>query len=156
MGVLPPKRCGRCVRCRQCLDPALIFSRKEQEELEMLEAAIKLEKGQINVSYPFKIDPHHLPNNRRCVVMMAEKMEARLLRSGKLSHYNKEFQKVLDRGAAVMLSQEEVKNWKGPVNYISHHGIEQDSHTSPLRIVTNSSLRNGPRSLCVLLRVLSL
>ena len=147
LGVLPPKRCGRCLRCRQCSDPALIFSRKEQEEFEMLENSVKLEKGQINVRYPFKIDPHCLPNNRRCVVKMAEKMEARLLKSGQLSYYNKEFQKVLDRGAVVKLSQEEIENWKGPVNYISHHGVEQDSQTTPLRIVTNSSLKNGVRSL---------
>ena len=147
LGVLPPKRCGRCLRCGQCSDPALIFSRKEQEEFEMLENSVKLENGQINVKYPFSIDPHSLPKNRRCVVKMAEKMESRLLKSDQLSYYNKEFQKYLDRGAAVKLTKEEIENWKGPVNYISHHGVEQDSQTTPLRIVTNSSLKNGIRSL---------
>ena len=37
--------------------------------------------------------------------------------------------------------------YKGPVNYISHHGVEKPSVTTPLRIVTNSSLKNGVRSL---------
>ena len=33
------------------------------------------------------------------------------------------------------------------MNYISHHGVVQDSTTTPLRVVTNSSLNNGGRSL---------
>ena len=33
------------------------------------------------------------------------------------------------------------------MNYISHHGVMQDSITNPLRIVTNSSLQNGKYSL---------
>ena len=32
--------------------------------------------------------------------------------------------------------------WIGPTNYISHHGVERPSPTTPLRIVTNSSLNN--------------
>ena len=91
LGVLPPKRCGKCLRCSQCSDPGLIHSRKEQEELEMLENCVKLENGQIHVTYPFSRDPHCLPNNRRSVVKMAEKQEARLIKSGQLENYNKEF-----------------------------------------------------------------
>ena len=55
--------------------------------------------------------------------------------------------KGLDRGAAIKLSPEELDSWQGPINYISHHGVEQDSVTTPLRIVTNSSLKNGGKSL---------
>ena len=147
LGVLPPKRCGKCLRCSQCSDPGLIHSRKEQEELEMLENSVKLENGQIHVTYPFSRDPYCLPNNRRAVVKMAEKQEARLIKSGQLEYYNKEFQKYLDRGAAVKLTKQEIDEWQGPVNYISHHGVVQDSVTTPLRIVTNSSLKNGTTSL---------
>ena len=147
LGVLPPKKCGKCLRCLQCSDPGIIHSRKEQEELEMLENSVKLENGQLNVTYPFSRDPHCLPNNRHTVVKMAQNQESRLIKTGQLDYYNKEFQKYLDRGAAVKLTQQEIEDWKGPVNYISHHGVEQDSVTTPLRIVTNSSLKNGARSL---------
>ena len=108
----------------------------------MLENSVKLENGQIHVTYPFSRDPYCLPNNRRAVVKMAEKQEARLIKSGQLEYYNKEFQKYLDRGAAVKLTKQEIDEWQGPVNYISHHGVVQDSVTTPLRIVTNSSLKN--------------
>ena len=47
----------------------------------------------------------------------------------------------------VKLSKEELESWQGPINYISHHGVEQDSITTPLRIVSNSSLKNGGKSL---------
>ena len=33
------------------------------------------------------------------------------------------------------------------MNYVSHHGVIQGSTTTPLRVVTNSSLNNGGRSL---------
>ena len=36
LGVLPPKRCGKCLRCSDCSDQGLIHSRKDQEELDML------------------------------------------------------------------------------------------------------------------------
>ena len=103
--------------------------------------------GQLQVSYPFIRDPHCLPYNRHAVIRMAEKQEKRLIKSGFLDTYNKEFQKYLDRGAAVALSRQEIEDYKGPVNYISHHRVIQDSVTTPLRIVTNSSLKNGKYSL---------
>ena len=78
---------------------------------------------------------------------MAEKQESRLIRTGHLEAYSKEIQKYIDRGGVVKLSKDEIENWKGPVNYISHHGVVTASPTTPLRVVTNSSLNNGGRSL---------
>ena len=37
LGVLPERRCNRCTNCSECSDPALILSRKDQEELEELQ-----------------------------------------------------------------------------------------------------------------------
>ena len=34
-----------------------------------------------------------------------------------------------------------------PVNYISHHGVISDSVTTPLRMLTNNTVKNGTRSL---------
>ena len=89
----------------------------------MLEKNVKLENGQLQVTYPFKIDPYCLPNNRNSVIKMTEKQEKRLIKSGHLSTYNQEFQKYVDRGAVLKLSDQEIDEWKGPVNYISHHGV---------------------------------
>ena len=148
LGVLSPKRCGKCIRCTECTDPALVHSRKDQDDLEMIKKGVKLVNGQIEVSYYFSRDPHCLPNNRATVIKMAEKQERRLVKIGKMEAYNKEIQKYIDRGGVVKLSKQEMEEWKGPVNYISHHGVDQPgSATTPLRVVTNSSLNNGGRSL---------
>ena len=148
LGVLPPSRCGKCSRCTECTDPALIRSRKDQDELDILKKSVKLINGQLQVTYPFSRDPRCLPNNRSVVVKMAASQEKRLIKSGHHSYYNSELKKYIDRGAAVKLSKQDLAEWKGPINYISHHGVMRpDSTTTPLRIVTNSSLKNGIRSL---------
>jgi hypothetical protein len=147
LGVLPPKRCKRCIGCSNCSDPALIHSRRDQEELEELQKNTWLSDDGLHVNYVFKKDPMCLPNNRAVAVKIAAKQEDRLLKSGHVECYNGEIQKYLDRGAAVRLTKEEMEEWKGPLNYISHHGVEKPSPTTPLRIVTNSSLNNGGNSL---------
>ena len=148
LGVLPPKRCGRCMQCTECKDTALIRSRREQDELELLKQSIKLKDGELLVSYPFVKSPECFPNNRGAVVAMAKKQETRLLKKGDLDKYNLELRKYITRGVIVPLSEKEINEYKGPVNYISHHGVENPSSvTTPYRIVTNSSLKNGIRSL---------
>ena len=147
MGVLPPKRCCRCLSCPECKDSALIHSRKEQDELELLQKSIKLENGELVVSYPFIKSPECFPNNRDAVLSMAKKQVARLMKKGMLDKYNEELKKYITRGILVPISEEEMKDYKGPVNYISHHAVEKPSPTTPFRIVTNSSLKNGVRSL---------
>ena len=147
MGVLPPKRCCRCMQCPECKDAALIHSRKEQDELELLQKSIKLENKELLVSYPFIKSPECFPNNREAVLAMAKKQEVRLMKKGMLEKYNVELMKYITRGILVPISEDEMKEYMGPVNYISHHAVEKPSPTTPFRIVTNSSLKNGVRSL---------
>ena len=62
--------------------------------------------------------------------------------------YDKEMQGYLDRGTFVVLSEDEIENWDGPVNYISHHGVVKETSTSTkLRIMSNSSLNNNNQGL---------
>ena len=96
---------------------------------------------------PSREIPTACPQNRFVVVRMAENQEKRLLKSGHYDFYNSEMQKYVDRGVVVRLTRQEMDEWKGPINYISHHGVEKLSVTTPLRIVTNSSLKNGSTSL---------
>ena len=147
LGVLPEKRCGRCLQCSTCSDLGLLHSRKEQEDLDAIRQGVKLVDGEIRVQYQFQKDPKSLPNNRNVAIKIADKLEKRLENDGHLEYYNQELKKYFERGAAVKLTDEEINSWQGPVNYISHHGVEQDSVSTPLRIVTNSSLKNGGKSL---------
>ena len=49
---------------------------------------------------------------------------------------------MLERGTAVELSEQELRDWAGPVHYITHHPVLKDSVTTPCRLVTNSSFGN--------------
>merc|ERR1712115_506206 len=53
----------------------------------------------------------------------------------------------MDRGTFVVLSKQEMADYAGLVQYITHHGVLKDSATTPLRVVTNSSFKNGKYSL---------
>ena len=147
LGVLPPKRCLKCKGCNECTNKALRRSRKDQEELELLRNSIKIENGELVVNYPFIKDPCLLPYNKGQVIKMATKLESRLDKEGLLDTYNIEFQKYLDRQTFVEVTDYEIKNYKGPVQFILHHGVLSSSATTPLRIVTNASFKNGIRSL---------
>jgi hypothetical protein len=133
--------------CPDCQDAALIHSQKEQDELELLQKSIKLENGQLVVSYPFIKSPECFPNNRDSAVAMSIKQEARLKKKGILDKYNEELYKYITSGILVPISEQEMLEYQGPVNYISHHAVEKPSPTTPFRIVTNSSLKNSVRSL---------
>ena len=70
------------MQCSECKDSALIHSRKEQDELDMLRNSIKLENGKLLVSYPFLKNPECFPKNRSSVLSMAKKQEMRLQKKG--------------------------------------------------------------------------
>ena len=86
-----------------------------------------------------------------------------------MDEYNENYRQMLTRGCIREISKTELDSWKGGVNYISHHGVVKDtSTTTPLRIVSNSSLINnksgysynsllamGPNSISPLLSVLT-
>ena len=68
---------------------------------------------------------------------------------------------MIQYGALVELSPDEMAMWDGPTHYVSlQHVINEDSTTTPIRIVTNSSLSDrcgislngilmkGPNTLC--------
>jgi hypothetical protein len=63
------------------------------------------------------------------------KMEARLVKTGRLDEFNCQFQNNVDRGVFKALSKEEATRYKGPVHYISMvEAFKTGPHaTTPLR-----------------------
>ena len=93
------------------------------------------------VSYPFTADPSILPNNKSQVIKIAQRLEKRLNKTRLLQAFNDEFEKLISYGAIKEMSDSELRSWDGPTHYVSlQHVINEDSTTTPLRIVTNSSL----------------
>ena len=64
MGVQQQRRCGACTSCQKCSDPQQQLSRKEQDELRLIEKGMEA-----------KQDPAVLVDNRQTVIASAEKLE---------------------------------------------------------------------------------
>ena len=59
------------------------------------------------------------------------------------SCYDDQLRDFIDRKAVEVISEEEMQNYNGVVNYVDHHGVKQESNTTPYRFVVNSSLDNN-------------
>ena len=150
LGVQPPRRCLKCKQCSErgdCSEKHLIHTLEEENDLRAIEENVEIIDGVIRVKYPFKKDPSCLPYNRSTAVNIAGKLWTSLKRDGLLTAYNAEIKKYLDRGTFIQLSKEEISDYAGPVQYITHHAVLKDSTSTPLRVVTNSSFKNGKYSL---------
>ena len=149
LGVSQPRRCGGCTTCVRCSSTAVALTRREQEELTLIEENVKLdvEKQEVTFHYPLIKDPKLLVDNRCAAEAIARRLESKLIKQGGIEAYNQEVEAFVDRGTFVQLSGEEMADWAKqgkPVNYISHQPVvKEQSATTKLRVVSNSSLINN-------------
>ena len=145
MGVGQPRRCGACATCQKCSEVKQHISRKEEKELQLIQEGMYLDTNskQVKFHYPFIKDPSVLVDNRFRAEAVARKLEKRLISAGEIEAYDKEMEGYVHRGVFKELSEEEMKQWAGIVNYISHHGVPKPGATTALRVVSNSSFPNN-------------
>ena len=145
LGVKTNPRCSDCRNCSRCPARGRLYSQEEEEMIARIEEGITYDetKQRFLVSYPFTRDPACLDNNYAQVVRIAEKQEQKLARLGLVEEANKIFAKMETLGAVRKLSEGERRAWRGPTHYVSWQCVEApDNPTTPLRFVTNSSLRS--------------
>ena len=150
LGVSVPAKCNKCRKCQdtgECSEEFANHTLKQQAELDLIKENTKLINGEIWCTYPYVKDPSCLANNRQSAVKVAEKVYISLKKDGLLEAYNKQVREILDRKAAVKLTKQEIDEYEGPHQYISHHAVLKDSVSTPVRMVTNSSFNNGGKSL---------
>ena len=150
LSVLPPRRCEKCRQCAdkgKCSEQHQLRTLKEEAELKMISDRVTVVDGHVKVEYPFIKNPGILPPNRPVVVKVAEKLWQGLKKDGRLEEYHAEMRKYIERGTFVKLSKEELEEYWGPLQWITHHGVIKGSVSTPLRVVTNSSFNNHGNSL---------
>ena len=140
-GVEPPRRCGNCMNCKECGFRAQQLSLEEQYQYHVIDSKITYDESQkcFHVEYAFLEDPKVLSRNYKQLSKLLN--VNKLDKEGLLTAFNTEFDKMISNGAIVELSQSEMAMWGGAVHYVSlQHVLKEDSPTTPLRIVSNSSL----------------
>ncbi len=113
----------------------------ERKEAKVIKDSCQKLNGQWLIPYPWKRDPHELPDNREQAKRKLEATERRLLKNQEnATAYDKEMTNMNNLGFSRKLSEEELKQYNGPVHYVSHHEVlRPESKSTPVRIVFNSS-----------------
>ena len=90
------------------------------------------------------MDPGVLIDNDKDAKDCQISQEHQQIRNKTHSQYIEQFMDMLNRGVVSEISQSEISAYTGPVNYITHHEVyKPGSLSTPVRLVSNSSFRNG-------------
>lgn len=150
LGIKIPPQCSRCKVCKDCTYEAHQISRIEQQELAVIRNNLVLDpvENRFTTVYPYKEDPSTLEDNRHQAVGLMKKLEKQLGRSSVVAEqYCKEFNDFIERGVIELITEQEMKEYKGPVNYVNHMPVyKPGSSSSPIRMVVNSSLSYNGKS----------
>jgi hypothetical protein len=143
------------------------MSRDGKKAVELFESSCERLDGRFVIGLPWKKDPTQLPNNHLLAKKRLESLERRLMKNPvQAKTYTDAIGEYEKNGWARKLKEEEVKDYKGPVYYLPHHGIYRpEKKSTPLRIVfdpaclykgvsLNSFLYKGPCLIGNLLGVL--
>ena len=74
MGIQPPRRCGNCLKCKECTFLAQQLSQLDQYEYRVIDSKVNYVESQqyFQVQYPFTEDPRVLSKNRSQVIKIAK------------------------------------------------------------------------------------
>ena len=114
---------------------------KEYRESTLIDHGLKLDGGRWYAAYQWIRDPYELPDNKQVAYAKLCAIEKRLLKNTDVAAmYIDQMQEMLETGKACKLSFEELKNYDGPLHYISHHEVlNPRSLSTPCRIVFDTS-----------------
>ena len=129
------------VEVKACVCEADKLSQVEREEAEIISKSCRKIGQQWMIPYPWKRDPKSLPDNRSLALNRLEGTERRLKSNlNQAKAYEEQMTEMVKMNFCRKLSEDEVKNYKGPVHYIPYQAvIRPEKKSTPVRIVFNSS-----------------
>ena len=146
LGIRPPPICRTCKNCKICRPASQFLSLREHRELSVIKSKICFDEqvGEWTASYPYKRDPSVLKDNYVSAFRALKRKENRLLKNAYLfENYSDQIKDFVKRGVIRKMKEEELKTWTGPVRYVDHREVIKEGSTTPVRIVINSSFRDG-------------
>ena len=129
------------VEVKPCVCEADKLSQVEREQAEVISKSCQNIGQQWMIPHPWKKDPKSLPDNRSLALKRLEGTERRLKSNlNQAKAYEEQMTEMVKMNFCRKLSEDEVRNYKGPVHYIPHHAvIRPEKKITPVRIVFNSS-----------------
>ena len=102
------------------------MTKREADELSLIEDAITIDPETRTAwfRYPMTKDPALLRDNRAQAIAIETNVQKGLIKNGLLETYNDVVRDYIDRGVFRKIPKEELEAWDGPVNYVTHHGVE--------------------------------
>ena len=144
LGIECNPRCGGC-KCGKCSLGSKNYTIKEEKELALIEKNFHYDQEAKRwiAEYPWIRHPKDLPDNKKAAFAKLISTERRLAKNSEHAKvYKEQIQDMVNRGVARKLTKTELRNYKGPIHYISHHEVlKPDSKSTPVRIVFNSSAK---------------
>jgi hypothetical protein len=102
MGTELPRRCPACRNCKECQFRMDSLTFKENTEYEVILSKLHLdvERKQWIAGYPFNTLVEKLIDNYNQARGCMSRMEARLVKKGRIAEFNRQFQDNVDRGSS--------------------------------------------------------
>ena len=95
LGTAPARHCKKCRDCKQCSYRGRMITRDDEMVVKMVEDSMWLDEANqaIHVSYPWKPEAESQVSNHGQALAIQKKVEAKLLKAGRLEEYNLEMSK---------------------------------------------------------------
>ena len=144
LGVSCIPSCGGC-KCGKCHAGGKSMTLEEEKEYKMIREKLKFDEvsGRWMAPYPWIKDSSCLPWNRPFAYATLQSTEKRLTKNKLYADtYKRQMEDILERKAARIVNEEELRGYPGTMFYIAHHDVLSPSSLStPMRVVFNSSAR---------------
>ena len=146
LGTLVDPKCGSC-RCGRCPVPGSRYSFKEETELKLIDENLRYDSdnGAWVASYPFLHPRESLKGNKSVALKSMQATERTLAKNVNWGEtYKSQIQDMVDRGAARVVSEQELAEYTGHVNYLPHLAVvNPKSDSTPVRICFDASRPQG-------------
>ena len=150
LGTSPARTCKQCLKCEHCNFSSLFQSKKETEELKLIEKNLTFNEStkRWTARYPKKVEIHNLTDNYHDALKRLNSLERKLKRDDNLhNQFVDVFKEAVDRGLYRRLSTDEINQYEGKVRYSPLVLVAKDSESTPLRVCADSSCSSGGLSL---------
>ncbi len=130
MGTELPRRCPDCKNCKECQFRLGSLSVKENTEYKVILSKLRLDvsKKKWVAGYPFNMMVERLIDNYNQARGYMSKMEARLLKTGRLDEFNCQFQDNVDRG---VLGHSPGRRWRSTRDQLTISARSRHSKRDP-------------------------